>query len=381
MKKNLLFVVDNLVMGGVTRVLVNLLNSLDYDKYKVDLLVLHYYEDMDVNIDPHVNVIKGDKTYKYIDKSLGAIVSEKNIKALFGKLKLVFLLKTGLIKGVIEKNRKKLLAQDYDTEIAFNDGFTEVFTAVGNTSRKVAWMHGDISVHYDSARYIGLIRWALAKMDMCVCVSEKVMEAYKAVFGMENICYINNILDDGSIIEKSTETVDEEYNGDTVNLISVGRLCQAKNYGRFIRVHKKLIDDGYRIQSYIVGDGLDRGILEKLIAELGVTDTFTLLGRKDNPFPYVKKADLFVLSSDHEGLPTVLTESIILGTPCVSTYVAGAKEILGEKYGLVVDNDDDALYKGIKEILDSGRLDCYRENLKEYKFDKNAIIQKIENVL
>ncbi len=381
MKKKLLFVVDNLVMGGVTTVLVNLLNALDYTKYKVDLLVLHYYDDVEINLNPNVSIIKGDKSYKYIDKSLGEIVSEKNIAALFGKLKLVFSLKTGLIKNVIKKSRKKILTEKYDTEISFSDGFTEVFVANGDTPKKVAWMHGDISVHYDSARYIKLIAESLKKMDICVCVSKKVMEAYKAVFGMENICVINNIINDKKIIEKSAEDIGCPYKEGVINIVSVGRLCEAKNYFRLIKVHKKLIDGGYKINTYIVGDGLDREALENQIEEEKIADTFTLLGRKENPFPYVKKADLFVLSSTHEGLPTVLTESIILGTPCVSTLVAGAKEILGDSYGLVVDNSDVALYEGVKEVLDSGKIEVYRNNLKDYKFDSDKIIKEVEGVL
>jgi glycosyltransferase involved in cell wall biosynthesis len=381
MKKKILFVVDNLVMGGVTKVLVNLINRFDFEKYEVDLLVLHYYDDMEVEISEKVNLLKGGSSYKYIDKTLGQIISEKNIKALLGKMKLVFLLKTGLIKGVIKKSRKKILAKKYDTEIAFNDGFTEVFVANGDTPKKIAWMHTDISVYNDSSKYKKLILQSLEKMDMCVGVSKKIMQAYMEYYGLKKFCVIHNILDADSIIEKSKEQFDNPFKDDVVNLVSVGRLCMQKNYGAFVRVHKRLTDEGYNIRSYIVGDGLEREGLERLIKENGVSESFVLLGRKDNPFPYVKNADIFVLSSLCEGLPTVLYESIILGTPCVSTRVAGADEILENKYGLVTENSDDGLYEGLKSVLDSGNDNAFRENLKEYKFDYKEIIQQVENIL
>lgn len=381
MKKKILFVVDNLVMGGVTRVLVNLLNRFDFEKYEVDLLVLHYYEDMDVKISEKVNLLRGDSTYKYIDKSLGQIVSEKNLKALFGKMKLVFLLKTGLVKSVIKKSRKKLLTKKYDTEIAFNDGFTEVFVANGETPKKIAWMHADVSVFNDSAKYKKLISQSLERMDMCVGVSEKIMQAYMEYYGLKKFCVIHNILDADSIIEKSEEQFENPYKNDVVNLVSVGRLCNQKNYKVFVAAHKKLIDDGYKIRSYVVGEGLDRKELETLICENDISESFILLGRKDNPFPYVKNADIFVLSSLYEGLPTVLYESIILGTPCVSTRVAGADEILENKYGLVTENSVNGLYEGLKEVLENGKDRVFRENLKNYRFDYKEIIQKVENII
>ena len=381
MKKNLLFVVDNLVLGGVTAVLINLLDALDYNKYSVELLVLHYYEDMKVKVNPNVHIIEGDKQFRYIDESLGKILAEKNIKSLIGKLKLVFLLKSGLIKSAVKRSRKKLLKKSYDTEISFNDGFTEVFTACGDSPRKVAWMHIDISVHYDSARYRKLMKWSLKQFDMCVSVSDKVKQAYQDCFGLEQMITIHNLLNVNDIMNKSKEEAALPYQSNEINLVSVGRLCAQKNYPLFISVHKRLCDAGYPVHSYIIGDGLDKIRLLNQIKEQNVESSFTLLGRKDNPFPYVKNADLFVLSSTHEGLPTVLTEALILGTPCISTDVAGAREILQNKYGVVVENSTEALYYGIKDILDNDKIKVFKKALENYEFDSNNIIRKIEEIL
>ena len=107
-----------------------------------------------------------------------------------------------------------------------------------------------------------------------------------------------------------------------------------------------------------------------------------MLGRKDNPFPYVKKADLFILSSILEGLPTVLYEAIILGVPCVSTEVAGAREILKDQYGLITENNDEALYCGIKKVLDDKKLlDAYKSEVSMYKSENSDIIRKVEKII
>lgn len=382
MAKSVLFVVDNLVMGGVTKVLENLLNNLDCEKYDIDLLVLHYYEDMKFNIPPNVKIINGNKYFSYIDKTIKSIIKEKDFKAFFNKLKLVYYLKSGKIKKLIGKGRKEILTKKYDVEIAFCDGFSHIFVANGDTRNKIAWMHVDISVRNDSKRYYNLVKESLDKMNMCVCVSEKVEKAYKDYYNLEKIQTIHNIINDMRIKEQADEKFDNVFLSDKISLISVGRVDSQKNYRRLVNVHKRLIDDGYEIQTFVIGDGIEKDELERLVKENKNEDSFKFLGRKDNPFPYVKHADLFVLSSIYEGLPTVLYESIILKTPCVTTDVAGAEEILEDKYGFVVKNDDEALYIGIKQILDKrDLLDTYKENLKSYKFDKQDIIRKVEKIL
>lgn len=381
MKQKLLFVTENLVMGGVTRVLENLLKNLDFEKYQVDLLVLHYCDDMPVSLPPQVNILKGDRTYQYIDQPLGSILKKKDIPALCGKVLLAISLKTGYIKHIIRRSRAKLLTQTYDTEIAFSDGFPQVFVAQGNTPRKVAWLHADISVFNDSARYEGLIGESLGKFDAFACVSGQVKAAYQQQFGIQNAHVIHNIMDAEKIRKDALAQEALPFQKDTINLISVGRLCEAKNYVRFIRAHKRLRDAGYPVRSYVVGDGADKEMLQQEIAGCNAEDSFFLLGRKNNPFPYVKNADLFVLSSNHEGLPTVLFEALILGTPCVSTNVAGAAEILGSEYGIITEVEDDAFYEGIVKMLTGKTLASYQDVVARYPYSTEKIIQQIEDIL
>lgn len=384
MPKNILFVVDNLVMGGITKVITNLLVNLDPEKYNIDLLVLHYYEDMNVKIPEYVNIIEDNKFFSSVDVSIKRIMKEKNVSEFFKKLSLVISLKSGRIRNKIVEARKNILTKKYDTEIAFSDGFSHIFVANGDTPNKIAWMHTDISVQNDSKRYYNLVKESLKKMNMSVCVSDRVREVYKSYYDLDDdkIQTIHNIIDVDEIRNKGNEKIDIEFSKDAINLISVGRLESQKNYERFINVHKRLIDDGYKINSYLIGDGLEKEKLENTIKEQKIEDTFFMLGRKDNPFPYVKKADLFILSSILEGLPTVLYEAIILGVPCVSTKVAGAREILKDQYGLITENDDEALYCGIKKVLDDKKLlDTYKSEVSMYKSENSDIIRKVEKII
>jgi CDP-glycerol glycerophosphotransferase len=105
------------------------------------------------------------------------------------------------------------------------------------------------------------------------------------------------------------------------------------------------------------------------------------LGRKNNPFPYVKGADVFVLSSDYEGLPTVLYEALILGVPCVSTAVAGADEILEPGIGIITPKSEEALFSGIRDMLSDGKYKEYKKNAAEYRFSVEEILGQIEGLL
>ena len=178
MKKNILFVVDNLKMGGVTKVLGNLLNRLDYSLYDVDLLILHYYEDMKFKYPSSVKIITAGNDLNLIDENIGKLLKEKNVIKIIKKALFAFSIKTGIIKKKILNNRKKALNKKYDIEIAFGDGFPYLYTAYGDAKKKIAWMHSDVLVKDYSARYYNRMKKAIQSMNACVAVSEKVGESY-----------------------------------------------------------------------------------------------------------------------------------------------------------------------------------------------------------
>lgn len=119
-----------------------------------------------------------------------------------------------------------------------------------------------------------------------------------------------------------------------------------------------MIEDGYNPHLCILGEGAQKAELEKLVADCGVTDSVSFLGYQTNPYQYVAKCDLFVCASHSEGFSTAATEALIVGTPVVTTLVSGMTEMLGEndEWGIVTDNDEEALYQGIKRLLDDPTL-------------------------
>ena len=122
-------------------------------------------------------------------------------------------------------------------------------------------------------------------------------------------------------------------------------------------MHKRLIDSGLKVQTYILGKGKLKHELEAYAEKLGISDSFTLLGYDTNPYKYVSKADLFVCASHAEGFSTAATEALIVGTPVCTVRVSGMDEMLGDnEYGIICDNDEEALYESIKKLLDDPTL-------------------------
>ena len=177
------------------------------------------------------------------------------------------------------------------------------------------------------------------------------------------------------------------FKDDEIKLVGVGKLMPNKGFDKLARIHARLIKEGYKVHTYILGEGPERNKIEKIVDENGCTDTFTLLGYRTNPYKYVAKCDIFVCSSVAEGFSTAATEALILGVPVVTTKVSGMKEMLGKnnEYGIVVDGtDEEKLYDGIKELLDSTMcLQHYREmsRIRGESFEKRHTIDAVENML
>lgn len=369
-KKEVLFVIDSLVVGGVSKVLINLLAEIDYSKYKIDLLVLNYHGDMISNIPKEVNIIKGTKRFDVIDYSFKQLIKERRFVKAIKKIYFSFIIKTGSVKLLIKNERKKILHKRYDNEISYNDGFCTLFCAFGDSLNKINWNHVDISVVNASRKYKQTMIKALKLIDTNVSVSKEAAVSFKKYYDLnKEPKVILNVIDEGRIIEKSKETIsnimfDDEY----INILSVGRLDYQKAYDRYIGIHKKLIDDGFKFKVYIIGDGCQRDLLQNKIKEYNIEDSLILLGKKQNPYPYFLNVDFSLLVSRYEGMPTVVSESLVLGCPVVSTNVAGIDYLLDNgKYGIIIKNNEDGIYNGLKNVLlKKDLLNTYKKNLVKY---------------
>ncbi len=381
-KKKILFVNDEMRMGGVARVLNTLMASLPKDKYEVDLLILHKQGMLLDEIPEGINIIEGTTFFRPVDESLDALVKGFHVFETFRKLRLLFFMKTGLIKGKIKRERKKILTKKYDVEVAAKEGFCTIFTAYGDSSRKINWVLTDYSVCNYSKNHMGLVKDALRYIDLNIADSNQALIAYETVFRVQNGIAIHNLMDTSNLEKGLLETHTNIENKDTINLIDVARLHPQKGIDRLIKASSKIYNEGYKHDLYLVGGGELEDELKELASSLHANHIH-FLGFQKNPYRDIAECDLFVLSSLYEGFATIINESLIVGTPVLTTRVSGCEEqITRSDYGWIVENSDEALVEGLRMALkDTKKLKEMKQKLANYRYDNEGILKEFMDVL
>ena len=167
--------------------------------------------------------------------------------------------------------------------------------------------------------------------------------------------------------------------------VSVGTVFPQKGFDRLLKVHQRLLHEGFPHLVKILGDGYDFENIKNLISELQITETVEMTGFTDNPYPAVKNADFYILSSRYEGFPTVLFEAVTLKKNIIATEVSGVREILENgKLGLIVENSEEGIYQGMKKALTNPEsFSQYQENLKDYQmpFNLENSVNKIMEII
>lgn len=387
MKRNVLFVVDEKRMGGVSVLLEDILNMINIKNYSIDVLVLHNNGSMLNNLPKDVNIIYGTSYFEAIDYTLKEVLKSGDFKRVYHKIKVILDMKTGNIKNTIIRERKKILNKNYDVEIAFKDGFTALFTIFGNSKTKIHWLHYEYKKINPNAKYDKLFKRILPKFDKIIAVSEGVEQAFNKIYHLENkTSIIPNLVNTDKIIKKSKEKSDVILSKSDINFVSVGRLHIQKGYDILIEVVHDLNKSNFLPKNFklrIYGDGPEKFTLNSLIRKYHLEDKIYLLGKVMNPYKYVKNSDLFILPSRYEPFGLVIIESMTLGVPVLATENhATSKIIQNGKNGYITENSYQGIYEGLKYLLENFQeLKKYKKNLKEYKYDNSAIIKSIEGVL
>lgn len=190
---------------------------------------------------------------------------------------------------------------------------------------------------------------------------------------------IYNYIDKNNVLEKANETQEIKFDENAINFVTVARLVPQKAIDRLVRVHKRIIDENISHQMYVIGDGPEKEKIQDMIIRNGVQATFHLLGKMENPYPYVKQADYFCLLSNFEGYGMVLEEAKILNKPIIITDTAAREAV--EKYSksMVLENDEEKIYEGLKQIIEKHKQEIVQESDEVY--NNENIIEKFEKLL
>ena len=361
----ILFLIHDLGQGGAEKVLVNLVNNLDTKKFDITLMALF-------GGGVNEQFLKNEIKYKYVYEK--PFSGNSHFMKLFSP----------------EQLHRMYIKEEYDIEVAFLEGpAARIISGCQNMSTKlIYWIHCTMHSKKEFSR--GFRSYREAKMCMekyhgNVFVSKEVMSAFGQFCNVENGTILYNTNESDEILVKANEIVEEiTFSNREIKLIGVGKIESVKGFDRLARIHKKLIDEGKLVHTYILGDGSKRKELQDYLENERLSDSFTLLGYKTNPYKYIKKCDLFVCSSYSEGFSTAVTEALIVCIPVITSSVSGMKELLGENndWGIVTDNEEEALYRGIKELIDNPKMIfdyTKKAQIRGKHFSKETTLEAVES--
>lgn len=377
MRKNILFLIESLSGGGAEKVLVTLVNNLDRSKFDITLCCV-------VNTGKYVSALNSDVHYTYIIPDINSL---KGFKRWYYSFLYHLVYQWLPLKWVY----KLFVPQNKDVEVAFVEGFaTKLLShSTNRKSKKVAWVHTDLNDNHWTKLVYKDIReeqTCYQRYNQIVTVSDTAQSAFKRVFEEVRIPIqtLYNPIDSNEILSKGKEKK-ICIKTSKIRLVSVGRFVHQKAYDRLLRIVNLLIQQNYPIELWIIGEGEERGSLENYIRDNGLEKVVTLWGFQTNPYAYLKYCDLFVCSSVSEGYSTAVTEALILGLPVITTDCSGMGELLDNgKYGIITENSEDALYQGLKNILEhSELLDYYRHQAQDRGKDFSLLnlLSPIEKIL
>lgn len=368
MKKKILFLINTLRDGGAEKILVDIVNNLDSDKYDIEVRLIYnrgvYFDELNSNIKvSHIAGKPGTFWAKLVSRMLPRLSSE-------------------LLQRLFIRNT-------YDIEVAFLEGYaTKIVAGASEGTKKLAWIHCDVTktewingVYKTDEEFSNCYR----KIDQVICVSESVKEAFIKRFGNVTKLKVKyNPVDEKKIRELSYEEISLHSAANKITLISIGRMAYPKRFLRLLTVVNNLLKQGYSLELWLLGEGEERKDLEIYVQEHEIQEAVIFTGYLKNPYPYIRQADLYVCSSVYEGFSTAVTEALVLGTPVLTTDVSGMREMLGDsEYGLITKNDDLALENGLKKLLDNPKLLLHYREMAEKRssyFEMENRLKEIEGL-
>ncbi|MFF3022038.1 glycosyltransferase [Gottfriedia sp. NPDC057948] len=391
MKKKVLFMLSSMNIGGVEKSFLSLLSVIPKDKYDITLLLLEKKGGFFENIPDWVNVVEA--TWFTTIKDIILQPPHKTLKDYFDNKQYVkmlsFLSKYLISKKTADRNIYyrhifKDVPKDftlYDVAIAYQGPTDIIDYYIANrvtAKKKVSWVHFDVSKHLINTK---LYKKLHKKFDKIFVVSEEAKKRLieKLPQDVNKTEVFKNILSSSVINKMSLAEVDFDNSFIGKKILTVGRLSIEKGQDMAIKVLSKLIENGYNVRWYCIGEGEDRKEYETLIQKLGLESNFILLGAKQNPYPYVANADLYVQTSRHEGYCLTLAEARCLHKPIVTTNFTGAYEQITDNYdGLIVKFDQEELFEKITYLINNpGKSEDLSRNLLNEIVDTTSEIDKL----
>ena len=396
MKKNLLFVMPSLSAGGGEKSLVNLLSQIDYKEYNVDLFLFNKTGIFLNSIPPKVKILELTNNYKDFTTNLKNSLTNfiKDGKWNLAYCRAMFTIKNRLIKDVALKEQytwkyksKSMdnLEKSYDLAIGYLEKSSIYFIVEKvNAKKKIGWIHTNYS---SSGMDPQFDEQYFKHLDQIITVSEECANSLKSQFPQfnKNISIIYNIISPQVINNLSKMEIQEKFarDNDCITILTVARLSYEKGLDIAVKSCKLLVNKGYKLKWYVLGDGNERENLEKLIESQNLQGNFKLLGVRENPYPYLRAADIYVQPSRYEGKSIAIDEAKVLSKPIIVTNFETAKDqIINEINGLIVGISEHEVATGIEKMVNNKDLiNKFIKNLNQERIGNEEEIYKLYDIV
>ncbi|MBB3130939.1 CDP-glycerol glycerophosphotransferase [Paenibacillus rhizosphaerae] len=400
-KQNILMYCGGFLNNGITSSVINLLNNIDYDKYNVAIVDKGKYDNIStLNLLKINNQAKrfyrvGSMNATLLEVYRNMIIQKLGIKSKFHEL----LVPRKLYKREISRlfgNSKFDIVIDFSGYVPF---WSSLFS-FGDFSRKVIYQHNDMLAElnkkvngvYKHRINLNVVFSLYKYFDKIVSVSEhtKNLNALNLNLPREKVATVNNSIDYTKIINESKERTAFEYDNTSffinkfelsggrlsfsgfqiptsehINFVNMGRMSPEKDQEKLIFAFSNVLEKFSNAKLYIIGSGILEKKLKKLVNQLNIKDHVIFTGQLENPFALIKMCDCFVLSSNHEGQPMVLLETLVLNKPIVSTDIPGSRSVLEGGFGELVENSIDGIANGMIKYLE-GNMEFKSFDFVEY---------------
>lgn len=387
-KKDILVVfTGSMELGGIERSLLGLLDSIDYNEYNVDLFLYAHHGPLMYLINENVNVLPEEKELAYLRESFGTKLKNRAYYSAYMRCREAVISKFTHINhdemwAEIMRKKVKPIKKHYDLALGFFRPFDLIDEKV-YADIKVGWIHTDYS---SAGEDLELLRKDYAKMDYIVGVSDQTARTFIELFPeLESKVIISENIISESFIKGEADKLDvsNEMDDSCVKLLSIGRFCEAKNFDNVPEIASIIKSKGVDFKWYIIGYGADENLIKSKIAQYDMEDTVIILGKKENPYPYIKACDVYVQPSRYEGKCVAVREAQILNKPVIITNYASSKSQLQDGFdGVIVPMDNQGCADGIVKVIDDKDLQNQLiENTKKTDYTNSKEIEKLYKLI
>lgn len=397
MKKRIFIAIQYLEIGGAERALIGLLNSLDYTKYEVDLFVYRHSGEFMKFIPDEVNLLPEIKKYTTLSRPIKEIVKEGYIDVAIGRV--LAHLKNKIFN---KRHQTKDSIAIYQYVASYTTPFMPSFYKRGEYDLAIsfliphnivrekvlakqywAWIHTDYSYVDIDVNYEFPVWSAYNKI---ISISEDVTKGFLSKFPAltPKITIIENILSENFVKEQAEEKIDLSFlPSDRIKFCTVARFSYPKAIDRAVYICKELINKGLSIYWYIIGYGSDETMIREKIKETQMEKRFILIGKKENPYPYIKATDFYIQPSRYEGKAVTVREAQILEKPVVITNYPTAKSQLNDGIdGVIVPDSIEGAADEIEAFLkDKDKQNRIIAYLKAHHYGNEFEVKKIDKLL